>query len=147
MLFKAGHVLNKVFFDQYSNHLNTGLVSIPFEIRTGIQMVEPFEYRTLKSSVFRWIRYAGVRYSDGYCISGSGHLNNTPLKFLCSDSLCNLIFLDSWLRRQLFRSMRSPDDNVASDVRTQSRPATRQNSVAARRTGSCTRRGLFCGLY
>ena len=28
----------------------------------------PFEYRTLKSPVFRRIRYSGVRYSDGYCI-------------------------------------------------------------------------------
>ena len=28
----------------------------------------PFEYRTLKISVFRWIRYLGVRYSDGYWI-------------------------------------------------------------------------------
>ena len=30
---------------------------VPFEIGTDIQMVEPFEYRTLKSLVFRWIRY------------------------------------------------------------------------------------------
>ena len=36
---------------------------LPFEIRTGIQIVQPFEYRTLKSPVFRWIRY-----SDGYCM-------------------------------------------------------------------------------
>ena len=30
--------------------------------------VLPFENRTLKSLVFRWIRYSGVRYSNGYCI-------------------------------------------------------------------------------
>ena len=41
---------------------------LPSEIRTGFQMVQPFEYWTLKSPVFRWLRYSGVRYSDGYYI-------------------------------------------------------------------------------
>ena len=40
---------------------------LPFEIRTGILIVQPFEYRTLKSPVFWWIRFSGVRYSNGYC--------------------------------------------------------------------------------
>ena len=40
---------------------------LPFEIRTGFQMARPFENRTLKNPVFRWIRYSGVRYSDCYC--------------------------------------------------------------------------------
>ena len=52
----------------------------PFENRTkmsGFRMVGhhfdicgfiiPFEYQTLKSPVFRWIRFSGVRYWDGYC--------------------------------------------------------------------------------
>ena len=52
----------------------------PFENLTkisGFQMVDhyfdvcvlfgPFEYQTLKSPVFRWIPYLGVRYSDVYC--------------------------------------------------------------------------------
>ena len=34
---------------------------------SGFQMVEPFEIQTLKSPVFRWIRFSGVRYLDGYC--------------------------------------------------------------------------------
>ena len=40
---------------------------VPFEIGTVIEMVEPFEYRTLKSLILRWIRYYGVRFSNGYC--------------------------------------------------------------------------------
>ena len=41
---------------------------VPFEIQTGFQMVWPFENQTLKSLVFRWIRYLGVQYSDGHNI-------------------------------------------------------------------------------
>ena len=59
---------------------------VPFEIRTSIQMVQPFEYQTLKSPVFRWIWYLGVRHSDGYCTikSTTEHviINWTYLDFL-----------------------------------------------------------------
>ena len=58
-------------------HLNTGPVfkqcfihrclwyhpyALWFEYQTGIQMVLPFEIRTWKSLVFRYIRYSGVQF-------------------------------------------------------------------------------------
>ena len=38
----------------------------PVNTTYNIQVVQPFEYRTLKCPVFRWMRYSGVRYSNGY---------------------------------------------------------------------------------
>ena len=53
---------------------------VPFEIPTGFQMVQPFEYRTLKSQVFRWIRY-----SDGHCIHQAGTFRcSSKRSFWCS---------------------------------------------------------------
>ena len=72
-------------------HLNTrqkspvfkwlGCVITIIMLRNCHSYVLPFEYRTLKSLVFRWIRYSGVRYSDGYCILLSGNLIPTVLIF------------------------------------------------------------------
>ena len=44
-----------------------GCVIIILMLRNYHSYVLPFEYRTLKSPVFRWILYSGVWYSDGYC--------------------------------------------------------------------------------
>ena len=67
---------------------------LPFEIRTGIQMIQPFEYRTLK------VRYSGVRYSDGYCSQlsrlstangfGTRFSEQDPLRFKASNSFYSL---------------------------------------------------------
>ena len=46
-------------------------------------MVPAFENRTLKSPVFRWIWYSGVRYSDGYCNAGAVANFCTLKTFFC----------------------------------------------------------------
>ena len=53
------------------NHSKIGQKCLVLEWLAIILMsgvIRPFEYRTLKSPVFRWIWFSGVRYSDGYCI-------------------------------------------------------------------------------
>ena len=77
----------KTVLVQYSRHLNTGLVLFSngsnmsgsqmvrfsngidiFDGHFGVCGPKPFENQRLKSPVFRWIRYSGVRFSNAYCI-------------------------------------------------------------------------------
>ena len=84
----------------------------PFENRTkmsGFQMVRPFEFRTLKSPVFRWIRYSdyfGIQVSGIQMVTVS---NVMQYPYYCMHALrahvSAFLFLRSFLNFQIRKTL------------------------------------------